>query len=50
MYSNGDLCPQCGAYQLPKVDADSICTARVCQACGWVEELKPKEQEKPQDA
>jgi hypothetical protein len=35
-----DVCPHCGAPQMPPVAPDSLATARACQACGWVEELR----------
>lgn len=46
----GDLCPYCGTYQLPRVELGESCTARACQACGWVEELRRGRVEEPAPA
>lgn len=37
---NGDKCSACGQFTMPRI-ADSLATARVCQTCGFVEELRP---------
>jgi len=38
---NGDKCPVCGEFRLPKLNpkAEIQPTARVCQDCGYIEDL-----------
>lgn len=36
-----DPCPHCGEHQMPPLTPGSRANARMCQNCGWVEELDP---------
>jgi uncharacterized Zn finger protein len=38
-----DKCPHCGKRAMPAIRPESKATARRCQECGYVEELKPEE-------
>ena len=43
MYYSGDKCPGCGLMQMPRIDPDSMATARACQSCGFIEELNTEQ-------
>lgn len=38
-----DKCPKCNKPAMPRQKPTSTATARRCQECGYVEELKTKE-------
>jgi len=40
---NPDICPKCGKQAMPQRGPNSKATARRCQECGHVEELKTEE-------
>jgi uncharacterized Zn finger protein len=41
-----DKCPHCGKRAMPAIRPESKATARRCQECGYVAELKTEEKTK----
>jgi uncharacterized Zn finger protein len=42
-HNEPDKCPHCGKRAMPAIRSESKATARRCQECGYIEELKPQE-------